>query len=118
MKNRFLFVVCILALGTVSAYSQTTPPQEGEELVLKLPESGSFEYLDVPRNNFIMKQGGIVDIDQLDNTTVVVDQVRETRKGTQLVLKRKDGNRFFKSHRYLTASWPEIAESNELLPSR
>ncbi|MFZ9002464.1 MAG: hypothetical protein ACO20F_00555 [Robiginitalea sp.] len=118
MKNRFLFVICILALGLVSAYSQTTPPQEGEELVLKLPESGSFEYLDVPRNNFIMKQGGIVDIDQLDNTTVVVDQVRETRKGTQLVLKRKDGNRFFKSHRYLTASWPEIAESNELLPSR
>ena len=118
MKNPFLFVICIMMLGLVSAYSQSTPPQEGETLLLKLPESGSFEYLDVPRNNFIMKQGGIVDIEQLNNTTVVVDQVRQTRKGTQLVLKRKDGNRFFKSHRYLTASWPEVAENNELLPSK
>lgn len=118
MKNRILFVICIVALGYVSAYSQSTPPQEGEELQLNLPESGSFEYLDVPRNNFIIKQGGIVNIEQLDRTQVVVAMVRETRNGTQLVLKRKDGNRFFKSHRYLTASWPEVSESNELTPSK
>ena len=118
MKNRFLFVICVMSLGLASAYSQSATPREGEELLLKLPESGSFEYLDVPRNNFIMKQGGIVDIEHLDNTIVVVDQVRETRQGTQLVLKRKDGSRFFKSHRYLTASWPEVGESSELLPSK
>ena len=118
MKNRFLFVICVMSLGFMNVYSQSTPPEAGEELRLNLPESGSFDHLDVPRNNFIMKQGGIVDMQRLDNAVVVVDRVRETRKGTQLVLKSKDGNRFFKSHRYLTASWPQVAESKELLPSK
>lgn len=117
MKNQFFFIICFLLLGISGAFSQATPPEEGAELRIELPESGSFEYLDVPRNNFIMKRGGIAGVEQLDHTTVLVDEVRETPKGIQLILKRKDGKRFFKSHRYLTASWPEVAESNELTPS-
>lgn len=118
MKIRCFFAIFIFFAGISMAIAQTTSVQAGEELVLVVPEDGTFSHVDVPRKNIIIKRGWIADMKSLDGNRVIVSEVLETPDGTEVVLKRKDGRKFFRSFPTLTAQWPAVLESEELVPAR
>ncbi|MEJ2162536.1 MAG: hypothetical protein P8X60_04250 [Robiginitalea sp.] len=113
----FCYFIIFLFLGSiVSVNAQTVPLQEGQVMKLILPADGDFNHVLVPRKNFIIKRGGVASMKSLDGNLVVISEIRESSKGTKVVLKRKDGSNFFRSFPTITANWPEATESRELIP--
>lgn len=53
----------------------------------------------------------------LDGNRVVVESIRESSRGTRVVIRRADGRKFFRSFPTLTAHWPDAADSKELIPA-
>ena len=118
MRTRHFFMIFLFLVGTAGLSAQISEVQEGQVLELILPDDGDFNHLVVPRKNFIIKRGGVPDMKTLDGNRVVVTSVKETSRGTRIVLKREDGRKFFRSFPTLTAHWPEALESKELAPAR
>lgn len=115
MKKLVIIAITALILPLSGALAQQAPVDEGDVLAIVKPE-GDFEHLKVPRKNIIIKQGGIANIHSLDGDLVVVEEVQQLGDQHKVVIKRKDGRRFFRRYRTLTAYWPEALESGELRP--
>ena len=114
---RILVFISILAfllpLGTANA--QQTQVTEGMVLELVKPD-GDFQHLQVPRKNFIIKQGGIANMHALNGNHVVVEEVQQLGDQHTVVVRRLDGRKFFRVYPTLTAHWPEALQSGELRP--
>lgn len=104
-------VAVLFSLGTLSA--QQDQIAEGSVLEIVKPE-GEFQHLKVPRKNFIIKQGGIANLHGLDGNLVVVEQVQQLGEQHKVVIRRKDGRKFFRVYPTLTAHWPEAFQAGEL----
>lgn len=117
MRNYSFFAIIILFAGVAGLRAQTVSIQEGQVLELVLPDDGDFNHVDVPRKNFIIKRGGVPDMKTLDGNRVVVESIRESSRGTRVVIRRADGRKFFRSFPTLTAHWPDAADSKELIPA-
>lgn len=113
MKFQAILVIFALLLPVSGALAQQAPIDEGAVLEIVKPE-GEFQHLKVPRKNIIIKQGGIANMYALDGSLVVVEAVQQLGEQHKVVVKRKDGRRFFRRYRTLTAYWPEALESGEL----
>lgn len=113
MKKHLILAICGLLLPLSGAIAQVTPIDEGSVLEIVKPE-GDFQHLQVPRKNIIIKQGGIANLHSLDGNLVVVDQVQQLGDQHKVVIKRKDGGKFLRRYRTLTAYWPEALDSGEL----
>ena len=108
MKKTLLLAVFILLTSTYGLSAQSVPLQEGQIMRIILPEDGTFNHLKFPRKNFIMKS--------VDANLVVITDIRDTSSGTQIVLKRQDGRKFFRAFPSVTATWPAALEKGELEP--
>ncbi len=113
MRKFAIFSIVALLLPLSSAMAQIAPIDEGTVLEIVKPE-GDFQHLKVPRKNIIIKQGGIPNFYALDRNLVVVEEVQQLGDQHKVVIKRKDGGKFFRRYRTLTAHWPEALESGEL----
>lgn len=116
MKKTLLLAVFILLTSTYGLSAQSVPLQEGQIMRIILPEDGTFNHLKFPRKNFIIKRGGIADMKSVDANLVVITDIRDTSSGTQIVLKRQDGRKFFRAFPSVTATWPAALETGELEP--
>lgn len=101
----------LLPLGTIQAQA----PQVTEGMVLEIVKpQGDFQHLQVPRKNFIIKQGGLANMYSLHGNRVVVEKVQQLGDQHKVVLRRKDGRKFFRVYPTLTAHWPEAVQAGEL----
>ena len=113
MRN-FVFISILMAfLPLQSALAQEPQVKEGMVLKLVKPE-GDFVHLQVPKKNFIIKQGGLANMHSLNGNHVVVEKVQQLGDQHKVVLRRKDGRKFFRVYPTLTAHWPEALEAGEL----
>lgn len=113
MKRVFFTLLTILLAGQLS-YSQAVTVQEGAEFRIEKPE-GTYQHIQFPRANFIIKRGGIANMAATDGLTVVVDRVSRKNGNQVVILKRKDGAKFFRNFRTVAAHWPEAIEAGELV---
>ncbi|MFM1878632.1 MAG: hypothetical protein RLZZ241_1498 [Bacteroidota bacterium] len=103
-----------LLLNFTLAFSQIPKnPQIGAVYEIVKP-NGAFEYLEVPKANFIRKRGSISDPKSLHGNRVVISEVLDHRGHWQVVLTREDGNKFFRFYPSLKAHWPEVLDSGEI----
>ncbi|WP_339840873.1 hypothetical protein [uncultured Maribacter sp.] len=88
----------------------------GDIFEIGKPETNKYKHIDFPRENFIIKRGGIANYKRAEGATVVVTSVKEKKDGTtQIKFKRKDGGRFFGSHTVIQADYHEAISSGELM---
>lgn len=98
MKKALIFLVFVISLVFSTAAVQAQEVQVGDVLTLVEPSGNDFQYVYFPKKNFIIKRGGIADMDLVKNLEVEVVSVTYTNDNKTLVtLKRTDGGRFFKS---------------------
>jgi len=110
-----LFSVHFLNAQNDSKQVQTAV-QSGAIFEIGKPEMmNTYQYIDFPRANFIIKRGGIANYKLVEGEKVVVTSVKEKKDGSiQVKIKRKDGGRFFGSHTVVAADFKEAMASGEL----
>ncbi|APA65344.1 hypothetical protein [Maribacter sp. 1_2014MBL_MicDiv] len=111
-------IALLFSVSMLTAQDNTsTQPvvRVGDVFEIGKPESHKYKHIDFPRENFIIKRGGIANYRQAHGEKVVVTSVKEKKDGTtQIKIKRNDGGRFFGSHTVVTADYKDAINSGEL----
>jgi hypothetical protein len=113
MKKAVLIAIIAVLLPLGTAWAQQ--PQITEGMVFELVKpNGDFQHLQLPRKNFILKQGGHINMQSLNGNHVVVEKVQQLGEQHKVVLRRKDGGKFLRVYPTLTAHWPQALQDGEL----
>ena len=114
-KNIFLLAL-MCSFVWAQGQENEMPIEKGAVLTLGEPSSGiDYQSIHFPKRNFIIKRGGIADFKQLIGKKVVVDEITISESGkTKLVLKQKDGRRFFRFYSYVKADYEKALALGEL----
>lgn len=115
-RGKILFVLFGLLAGIVSAQEKFDDMVTvGDTLYIGEPSQNTYEYIDIPRKNFIIKKGGIANISSINNTTVTITNIKKSKSGETIVtFKKADGNKFFKAYRKLSANLNGAINAGEL----
>lgn len=116
IMRKSLFILMFLAVLGISN-AQTTSPMvaEGEIVLLGEPSSSDYNHIDFPRKNIIIKRGAIADFSNLVGKKIIVEKVTQKENGiTEVVLKRKDGLKFFRFYPRVKADFDQAISSGEL----
>lgn len=114
--RKSLFILMFLSVLGISN-AQTTSPMvtEGEVLTLGEPSSARYRHIDFPRKNIIIKRGAIANFSNLVGKKLIVEKVVQKENGTtKIVLKRKDGLKFFRFYPTIEANFEQALAKNEL----
>ncbi|MBD0851507.1 hypothetical protein [Maribacter arenosus] len=115
--RKFIFITTFLCcLGWVKAQEDVPLIDKGTVLILGEPSSGiNYQHIHFPKRNFILKRGGIADFKQLIGEKVEVHQIEYAGTDkTKIVLKRKDGRRFFRFFPNVKADFEKALALGEL----
>jgi len=111
----YLLVFVLFALGAKAQDKPENSLKVGDLLVIDKPSAKNYVHIKLPKENTILKQGGIVNYESLYLSTVEVVRVREKKDGSQEVaLKRTDGKQFFNAFPTIEANIPDALSSGEL----
>ena len=87
----------------------------GDELIIGTPSKSNYQYIAVPRKNFIIKKGGIANISSIQNNRVIVSKLTYGKDNNPtVVLKKSNGNKFFNAYRTLKADLNKAIANGEL----
>lgn len=120
MKTKRFINKLVLCAGLFISYSINAQFENNVEIgdVLKIGETNNYQYthINFPKPNFIIKKGGIANYGQLAGTLVEVTKIRTNDKGqTSILLRRKDGKKFFGSFSEIKADYQQAIASAELV---
>ncbi|MEO1030462.1 hypothetical protein [Winogradskyella sp.] len=106
MKKLFFTLLflgfCFIALGQ-------NEPKVGDVLIIERPSSHVYNYVKFPKLNTLTKRGKVANYKSVKGNIVVIDEIIEGKDGsTDVVLKKKDGTKFFG---YLTTVKANYAKS-------
>jgi len=111
----FVFVMCSLGLFAQSSLTADNV-KIGTIYQIGKPSTNTYKYINFPRPNMIIKGGGIVNYQNVKSNIVLVTSINKKKDGTTIVkIKRKDGKRFFGSHKVITVDLTGALQSEELL---
>ena len=118
MKKGLLFILFSFLFVFVQGQDiKNTSVNIGDTFVIGDPSNSQYKHLKLPRPNFIIKKGGIVNFKSLKNTKVKVVAVRTKNEKSYVTIRRSDGGKFFGSHPTLNAYLEESLEQGELVHS-
>ena len=108
MRNALIFFIAVLIVQFAEAQNVTEKDVVGKILFIKAPKGHSFNHLNFPRLNFIIKKRGIANYKSVYDNRVKITASEQLEDGnTRVYLKRTNGRKFFN---YL----PEVAANLEL----
>ncbi len=112
-------VALLFSVGLLNAQSVTdqvvSDVQVGDVFEIGKPQANRYEHIEFPRANFIIKRGGIANYKRAEGKMVVVTAINKKKDGTtEIKIKRKDGGRFFGSHKAVSANFDEALYTGEL----
>jgi hypothetical protein len=114
-------VLCLMFLVTgisLSAQEVRNSVSVGDLMVIQKPKGIDYMYVQFPRRNIIIKQGGIANMKNLNGQKVLITEVKGMPNGnTEVVLKRFDGRRFFGYLPSVKADLNQALEAGELKPT-
>ncbi|MEO0572045.1 MAG: hypothetical protein AAF039_10105 [Bacteroidota bacterium] len=118
MKKRFL----LFALFSLSLFFTVIAQERyddlvkvGDELLIGNPSKVDYQFIEIPRKNFIIKRGGIINMGSLlKNKVTVTNMTFDKNSNPIVVLKRSNGSKFFNALRILKADLNGAISSGEL----
>ncbi len=111
-------IALVLVVSITSLNAQTDMPvaKEGDIYLIAETINDNYLYIKVPKDNFIVKRGGIRDYKSFAGKKVVLSKIKKNNKGeTVATIKLASGKRFFKSHKYLKVLLPQAISEGELV---
>lgn len=115
MKTTLLFVISMAMMFTLNAQEYEGTIERGNELILGTVSALGFQHIDFPRKNLIIKLGAVADFKALEGEKVVVDEVFSQNGEIKVVIKRKNGRKFFRFWPSVTASLEKALKEGELI---
>ncbi|WP_411768747.1 hypothetical protein [Winogradskyella sp. A3E31] len=98
-----------------SAIAQEVP-QVGDELIVKAPKHQNYDNIDFPKRNILTKRTKVANYKSVYDKTVVIDKVITDDDGNNYVmLKTKDGSKFFGIKSSIKANYNKAIEAGELV---
>lgn len=111
----FAFALCTLGLFSQSQIT-TVDVNIGDTYKIGTAQTATYKHIDIPKPNIIRKRGGLPNHRDIQGSIVEVTDIKEKKNGTtEVVIKLKDGRRFFGSHRWIKADFKGALEAGELL---
>ena len=118
MKRQFLlFTVFSLSLFFTSVAQERYDDlvKVGDELIIGNPSKVDYQFIDMPRKNFIIKRGGIANMGSLLNNKVTVTKMTfDKNSNPMVVVKKSNGTKFFNAFRTLKADLNGAISNGEL----
>jgi len=112
MKKLFF---TLLFLGFCFVTTAQSQPNIGDELVINEPYAQTYNYVNFPKPNTLLKRGKVANYKSVYGDTVVVDSVITKEDGTTyVILKKKDGSKFFGYLNTVKASYSKSIEAGEM----
>lgn len=116
MRKAYLFMVLLAAVPMLNAQENTQVPNTGDVFILGSPSGSSYDNIDFPRKNIIIKRGAIPNFKALIGKKLIVTHIETDKNGdAQAVLKRKDGLNFFRFYPTVRAEVSQALQNGELL---
>ncbi|MBT8237260.1 MAG: hypothetical protein HKP24_12965 [Croceitalea sp.] len=115
MKKILFITLVVCAMFTTRAQEDYSDMVKvGDELMISNPSGSDYQYIDVPRKNFIIKRGGIANMATLKNAKVTVTKITFKDSKPIIRFKKSDGRKFFNAFRTLTADLNNAIAQSEL----
>ncbi|MDH7444848.1 hypothetical protein [Aquimarina sp. 2201CG14-23] len=117
MKNLlFIAFFSFLTMNAQQSEVSTTDTIEvGDVLTIGNPSGQDYEHISFPPVNFIIKKGGTPNFKRLKGMQVIVTKKTSINGEAKLTITRKDGKRFFNSHRSVKVALAPALETKEIL---
>nr|WP_321234123.1 hypothetical protein [uncultured Psychroserpens sp.] len=112
MKKRLL-IALFIAICTIS-YSQEQP-KVGDVLEINKPYAQTFNHINFPKANILIKRGKVANYNSIYGNQVVISEIKTKNDGTTyVVLKKNDGTKFFGYLNEVKANYNKSLQSGEL----
>ena len=113
MKKLLFTLLCFTFFLSASAHNE---PKVGDILTVKTSSAEGFNHIDFPKANILIKRGVVTAYKSVNNETVVIDKVETTDNGsTTVILKKKDGSKFFGFLNNVKADYAKAIGAGELV---
>ena len=108
-------ICCLLSFSNFSQ-SNDSNIKIGDTFVIGKAEMNNYKHIQFPRNNFIIKKGGIATYKNIVNKKVEITSIKEKSDGNlEATIKLKSGKYFFKSHKYIKVNLEKAIKAKELI---
>ncbi|MCF7568926.1 dihydroorotase [Sabulilitoribacter arenilitoris] len=114
MKNNILFTL-LLVFFTSLTYSQNTDTKVNIGDLFIIGETDNYKHINLPKRNFIIKQGGIANYESIKGKTVEVTSIKEKNGNLIATIKLVSKKKFFNSHKYVTVNISKAIDNKELI---
>ena len=112
MKKLFF---TLLFLGFYFIALGQNEPKVGDVLIIESPSSHAYNYIKFPKLNTLAKRGKVANYKSVKGNVVVIDEIIEGKDGkTHVVLKKKDGTKFFGYLSKVKANYEKSIASGEI----
>lgn len=116
VMKRLTFLMLFLAFtGFLQAQEIENSVTKGDILRLGTPSGATYQHLDFPRKNIIIKRGAIADFNNLIGKQLIVENWITNEDGfTEVILRRDDGLNFFRFYPTVKANLENALAKGEL----
>lgn len=110
------FFLTLLFLSFYSLIYAQEKPEIGDELVINTPTGSKYNHIDFPKLNFLVKKGKPANYKNVYGNKVVIEEVinKDNNGNTYVVLKKKNGEKFFGYLSEVKANYNRSIRSGEL----
>ena len=110
-----LFFILLFFGFTISMTAQDVP-KVGDALVVNTPASLTYRYVKFPKLNTLTKRGKVANYKSVYGNEVTVSEVMTEDDGSvYVILKKKDGSKYFGYLSSVKANYTKAIEAKELL---
>ncbi|MDD7885635.1 hypothetical protein [Flavivirga sp. 57AJ16] len=107
--------ITIFFLGLCLLTNAQDKPEIGDELVINPPNGVSYNHIDFPKLNFLVKRGKLANYKNVYGTKVIIKDIEDKGDGhIYVILKKKHGGKFFGFLNEVEANYNKSIESEEL----
>ena len=109
------FFATLFIIGIGLSLNAQEKPEIGDEFIINKPSKQYYSHISFPKPNFIAKKGKIANYKSVFNNKVIVSRIETKKNGdTYIILKKKDGKKFFGYLSKVKANYIKSLSSGEL----
>jgi len=89
-------------------------PTVGDELIVEAPSGESYNHISFPRLNILVKRGKLASYNPVIGNVIIVEEIVNKDNVTYVIIKKKDGTKFFGLQSSAEANYEKALDSGEL----